>query len=703
MSYYAACYTILEIESTADRAQIRRAYSRLAKIHRPDTSPEKFQELRVAYEQALELLSYTEDQTSNEADEPISIQSERLTFVAPIAITKPPSSRFQSSQFSLDPFKPNSFEHKDDPSSLPSPPLPPLPTLPTLPNEPNFSSANSNQLLRLELDLAKRNFEDHLRAGVDDKTLHEELRVLLKLEALDNLAWRFEVENWLINLAAYAPEASLAFAQAVADIYGFLDTASKQSGSQASQILMQKIAVHARLAQMARIASIDPYSAESLVLNGGGYFKLLWQLLRPKDPKARHRIDEFAQWLEDQYTSKAHLINQPTLRRWRKLDAIATVSTLTLLIGTLFTWLILSHVFEISVSKFSPVIKLVTFNEFTEFIAWVTFGVSLLVIPALLFLLLIYIGGRLVKKIQNHLAAKRNPRMGATQIFIALVCITGPSLCKLYPQATLPIGVTALVITLLYFAVIGVLQAHSEMTMKRTILQVLGFLLLTSATYVGAGGIAAGQSYSNSLPALLSSGAAFYLLCWPTSAITRSATGQLSLDGKEIKLPHRSILFCGLTFLSMTCLSSSFTAKSGYAQAVVGVSSLWLLYLTLLITGVRALQRSFIITFGVIALFAGAIFIHKVEQWAIGALIISGINLAILGQEILEISIKPFLQSTSSLKWIDNWLSSPARKTSRLELKSARKPDQKTWLERNWFWALIGASTVFQLLLELAK
>lgn len=43
---------ILDIEPTQDEALIRRAYSRLLKIHRPDSDPEGYQRLREAFEQA---------------------------------------------------------------------------------------------------------------------------------------------------------------------------------------------------------------------------------------------------------------------------------------------------------------------------------------------------------------------------------------------------------------------------------------------------------------------------------------------------------------------------------------------------------------------------------------------------------------------------------------------------------------------------
>ncbi|MCX6850985.1 MAG: J domain-containing protein [Verrucomicrobia bacterium] len=52
---------------TADEKQVRSAYARLLKVHRPDQDPEGFQRLRSAYEQALEWLQF---RAASEEDEP---------------------------------------------------------------------------------------------------------------------------------------------------------------------------------------------------------------------------------------------------------------------------------------------------------------------------------------------------------------------------------------------------------------------------------------------------------------------------------------------------------------------------------------------------------------------------------------------------------------------------------------------------------
>lgn len=58
---------------TADEKQVRSAYARLLKVHRPDQDPEGFQRLRSAYEQALEWLQFRalseEDGPPDDAEE----------------------------------------------------------------------------------------------------------------------------------------------------------------------------------------------------------------------------------------------------------------------------------------------------------------------------------------------------------------------------------------------------------------------------------------------------------------------------------------------------------------------------------------------------------------------------------------------------------------------------------------------------------
>ena len=44
-------YAVLGIERTSDEAAIKRAYFRLVREYPPEREPEKFQELRVAYDQ----------------------------------------------------------------------------------------------------------------------------------------------------------------------------------------------------------------------------------------------------------------------------------------------------------------------------------------------------------------------------------------------------------------------------------------------------------------------------------------------------------------------------------------------------------------------------------------------------------------------------------------------------------------------------
>ncbi len=50
-------HDLLELSQAATERDLKRAYARLLKVHRPDTDPEAFQRLRQAYERALADLS----------------------------------------------------------------------------------------------------------------------------------------------------------------------------------------------------------------------------------------------------------------------------------------------------------------------------------------------------------------------------------------------------------------------------------------------------------------------------------------------------------------------------------------------------------------------------------------------------------------------------------------------------------------------
>jgi hypothetical protein len=58
-------WEVLEVAPDADRREIKKAYSKLIKEHRPDDSPEKFQQIRHAYESMLDSLAGAAPQPSH--------------------------------------------------------------------------------------------------------------------------------------------------------------------------------------------------------------------------------------------------------------------------------------------------------------------------------------------------------------------------------------------------------------------------------------------------------------------------------------------------------------------------------------------------------------------------------------------------------------------------------------------------------------
>jgi len=71
------CFEKLGIEPTTDTKELKRAYTRLLKQYPPETNPDKFQEIRDAYEQALALQkdgNLTQNQTSEDPIEQFLLQ-----------------------------------------------------------------------------------------------------------------------------------------------------------------------------------------------------------------------------------------------------------------------------------------------------------------------------------------------------------------------------------------------------------------------------------------------------------------------------------------------------------------------------------------------------------------------------------------------------------------------------------------------------
>jgi|GEM_PF-5797953 len=81
-------WSILGLSSdTADEKQVRSAYAKLLKVHRPDQDPEGFQRLRTAYEEALNWLKY---RAFSEEDEPADDWEELEQEEESPAVSNPP-------------------------------------------------------------------------------------------------------------------------------------------------------------------------------------------------------------------------------------------------------------------------------------------------------------------------------------------------------------------------------------------------------------------------------------------------------------------------------------------------------------------------------------------------------------------------------------------------------------------------------------
>ncbi|MCD9568195.1 J domain-containing protein [Pseudomonas protegens] len=67
------CWSLLELPEDADERSIKRSYARQLKITRPDEDAEGFQRLREAYEQALQLARWREDEAADGCPEPVAV------------------------------------------------------------------------------------------------------------------------------------------------------------------------------------------------------------------------------------------------------------------------------------------------------------------------------------------------------------------------------------------------------------------------------------------------------------------------------------------------------------------------------------------------------------------------------------------------------------------------------------------------------
>ncbi|SPW23140.1 Uncharacterised protein [Cronobacter sakazakii] len=62
-------WTLLGLEPTKDKGALRRAWAKIVKQHRPDQDPQKYQQLREAYEAAQRYQAYDDEEEGEEADD----------------------------------------------------------------------------------------------------------------------------------------------------------------------------------------------------------------------------------------------------------------------------------------------------------------------------------------------------------------------------------------------------------------------------------------------------------------------------------------------------------------------------------------------------------------------------------------------------------------------------------------------------------
>jgi hypothetical protein len=608
MHDFENCYDVLGLTSGADRTAIRRAYAQLAKIHRPDSSPEKFQELRYAYERALALL----DQSTQPNSPNITIATEatELTTVPPQEVFE----RLPSSPIAIVGFSDISW-----PEYLTGKKFAP-------------QSKVDVSAQQLEIENFKKQILKHLADGNGTNAVEKIASEMFSSEPLVNIELRLATEQWLIELGANDDRVSNTFMQWIADQCGITETAESSTVEPIRIAFQRKLTNLYHVARIKASAANDRNSAESMVIYGASYFKLIRQLFQPRQPNARHKIDALMGWLQNQYPSLDNLIDQPTALRWNKLRGIPTISPLVLVISLACA--------IIGLLKLLPHASSATRTFVGIMILAGSLPIALSVVKT-------------VEAISNALAerigvgAPYSLRFGVLEIgpaFVSLACLP---LYKQYPGEVFYLGIALAFVTLVHANLNGLLHNHLLMPLNQFWPMCLGFLVLSWLAYVGMGGLSDVKhplGFLGLLPVLLSASLALYNVFWQSAAISRDGDHFLYLKNKRLMQPKPIWLWIIILYLNLTGMNQVFISKVEAAAIFVEIANLWLFYCTISIVGIQSLKQNHAVLLYVFFVVLGAIFLGNQNTFILpGSFAVSVISTGIIGEAIWRTFLRPWL------------------------------------------------------------
>ncbi|UUW74132.1 J domain-containing protein [Pseudomonas oryzihabitans] len=184
---------LLELTQSTSERELKRAYARLLKVHRPDEDPAAFQRLRQAYERTLMELQQVVDLDEEESTR---APASALTELPPTARSAPATSQGML-------VAPAAPAVATAPSDLPVPVVPVDPAAPATPIAPILRLADGGtveephrveDLLEGDLD---QGWEEARRSGLEHAFQRGLLRLCLADTSLDRLDWAQAHLGWL--------------------------------------------------------------------------------------------------------------------------------------------------------------------------------------------------------------------------------------------------------------------------------------------------------------------------------------------------------------------------------------------------------------------------------------------------------------------------------------------------------------------------